>query len=397
MPRSEIVLQVLVASPNDVAEERALLEEVVRELNITWSKNLGIRLELVKWETHAYPGIGTDPQAVINEQIGEDYDIFIGIIWKHFGTPTGRANSGTAEEFDRAYKRFRENPSQLRIMFYFKDTPVPPSELDPSQLVLIKDFRERLGEKGTLYWTYTNREEFATLLRMHLSRQVQKWQKTSGSENVSDISKEGSVSPVTAPKVNVQTEEEEEGFLDLIERGHDNFVTLNEVLYRMATIIESLGKKTDSRRLEIKELQTSQVGFNTKQAKRVINLIADDMQQFVIQIKADIPLFAKSYSTGIDALARAATLLSDFQSEDKRSVEDALTTIKNLKLSLGSSQKEISSFRTIIATLPRLTTSFNRARRNTLYALEELDREMTSAMNLTSEAEKLLEKVLVDR
>ncbi|HEY7534437.1 MAG TPA: hypothetical protein VH878_00645, partial [Thermodesulfobacteriota bacterium] len=59
--------------------------------------------------------------------------------------------------------------------------------------------------------------------------------------------------------------------------------------------------------------------------------------------------------------------------------------------------KEISSFRTIIATLPRLTTSFNRARRNTLYALEELDREMTSAMNLTSEAEKLLEKVLVDR
>ena len=130
MARSETILRIFVASPKDVAEERASLEDVVRELNLTWSKNLGIRLELVKWETHAYPGIGTDPQAVINEQIGDDYDIFVGIIWKCFGTPTERANSGTAEEFDRAYKRFRENPDQLRIMFYFRDAPVAPSELD---------------------------------------------------------------------------------------------------------------------------------------------------------------------------------------------------------------------------------------------------------------------------
>src|SRR5436305_2022181 len=65
MPRSEVVLQVLVASPSDVQAERDALEEAIRRLNIAWSANLGVRLELVSWDTHAYPGFGTDPQAVI--------------------------------------------------------------------------------------------------------------------------------------------------------------------------------------------------------------------------------------------------------------------------------------------------------------------------------------------
>jgi len=52
------------------------------------------------------------------------YDIFIGILWKKFGTLTGRACSGTEEEFNRAYERYKENPSKLRIMFYFKTAPL---------------------------------------------------------------------------------------------------------------------------------------------------------------------------------------------------------------------------------------------------------------------------------
>jgi hypothetical protein len=102
MPRQKKVITIFVASPNDVVDERTKLEEVINELNITWSRNIGLRFDLVRWETHAFPGIGDDPQDVINEQIPDDYDIFIGIMWCRFGTPTGRAGSGTAEEFQRA-------------------------------------------------------------------------------------------------------------------------------------------------------------------------------------------------------------------------------------------------------------------------------------------------------
>lgn len=143
MPMTETVLNVFVASPDDMSDGRVRLHEVVDELNRTWRQNLGISLDLISSETHAYPGVGTDAQDVINEQIGDNYDIFIGMMWKRFGTPTGRAGSGTEEEFERAYARFKENPDQVRVMFYFKDAPIEPSQIDPEQLALIREFQKK--------------------------------------------------------------------------------------------------------------------------------------------------------------------------------------------------------------------------------------------------------------
>jgi hypothetical protein len=79
MPRNTSVFQVFVASPSDVADERSILEGVITQLNQIWSKSLGITFELLKWETDVHPSFATDPQAVINKQIGLEYDVFIGI------------------------------------------------------------------------------------------------------------------------------------------------------------------------------------------------------------------------------------------------------------------------------------------------------------------------------
>ena len=48
-----------------------------------------------------YPVRGGEPEVLINDQIGK-YDIFLGVMWRRFGTPTGVAESGTEEEFRRA-------------------------------------------------------------------------------------------------------------------------------------------------------------------------------------------------------------------------------------------------------------------------------------------------------
>ncbi len=53
--------------------------------------------------------MGEDSQDVINKQIGSDYHIFVGIMWKKFGTETKRAGSGTEEEFSLAYDRYKKN------------------------------------------------------------------------------------------------------------------------------------------------------------------------------------------------------------------------------------------------------------------------------------------------
>lgn len=91
MPKQISVIQVFVASPSDVQEERNALQSIVNEVNQNTGSSLGIRLELVRWETNATPGFGVDAQDVINKQIGNDYDIFIGILWSRAGTPTHRA------------------------------------------------------------------------------------------------------------------------------------------------------------------------------------------------------------------------------------------------------------------------------------------------------------------
>jgi hypothetical protein len=381
---------VFVASPKDVAEERACLEDVVREINLTWSKNLGIRLELIKWETHAFPGVGTDPQAVINEQIGNDYDIFIGIIWTRFGTPTERADSGTAEEFNRAYKRFRENPDQLRIMFYFKDAPIAPSELDPDQLALIREFREQLGEKGTLYWSYTTREEFATFIRMHLSRQVQEWQKSWGRGKGSSPTVRGDNVPlITTSQVTHSVQEEEEGLLDLIEVGKENFKTLIEAMYRIKSAIEIHKKQISDRAEKLKEAKA------TEQRKRAINRVAEDMDQFVAHMEAEIPIFSKAYLTGVDAFARAVVLWNeDFRSVDKQRMKSALMTVQKSKSNLGNLQDKITSLRDTIAKIPRLTTVLNQAKGRMLSVLDKFNEQMAAALNLTSEAGKVLEKII---
>ncbi|MCH8024670.1 MAG: DUF4062 domain-containing protein, partial [Candidatus Marinimicrobia bacterium] len=105
MPRSITVLKVFVASPSDVSEERAAVKEIADELNKLW-KNRSIALEVVSWESDVYPSFGSDPQSVINEQVSDDYEIFIGLMWAKIGTPTKEAESGTVEEFRRAYLKF---------------------------------------------------------------------------------------------------------------------------------------------------------------------------------------------------------------------------------------------------------------------------------------------------
>lgn len=163
------ILRVFVASPGDVSEERDALAKLIAELNLTIAvvaPEKDISLEVVRWETHAFPAAGR-PQAVINEQIGE-YDIFVGIMWTRFGTPSGVAESGTEEECDRAYEAWRQH-GRPQIMFYFSQAPSPPpaSSAQAEQLLRVVRFRQKLSEKA-LVWEYQSQSDFADTVRPHL-------------------------------------------------------------------------------------------------------------------------------------------------------------------------------------------------------------------------------------
>jgi hypothetical protein len=180
MARVETVLTVFVACPGDVKDARKRLDKVVAELNRTWSREYGRRLDLVKWETHAYSDVGTDGQDVINRQLSQ-FDIFLGIMWKRFGQPTPRAESGTQEEFRRARQRQEKEGDRVRIMFYFKDAPPGRlSDVDARQIEAVRKFQQEVGQSGVLWFEYRTINQFESLVRQHLSRQVQTWGKEWG-------------------------------------------------------------------------------------------------------------------------------------------------------------------------------------------------------------------------
>ncbi|MFL6276891.1 MAG: hypothetical protein ACJ74G_17025 [Blastocatellia bacterium] len=351
------------------------------------------QLELIKWETHTYPGIGTDAQAVINEQVADDYDIFIGIMWARFGMPTGRAGSGTAEEFYRAYRRYQEHANHIRIMFYFKDAPVAPSDLDPEHLALIRAFQKDLGEKGTYYWTYTGRDEFAQLVRMHLGLQVQEWGKSWGIEPAKTL-KPTTGQEMAEEKVAADNEPtlEEEGYLDLILSGQENFESMNGAMARMTNALQDLGKRTNERTEELNQARTPTGEVDLKQAKRVSNRVAEEMNNFAALMEVEFPIFANTFSSAIDDYTRAFTITKDLGMEKKEDVETVKGILKQFRSTILSTQSQMWSFRDTIANLPRATTMLNRARRRTLSILDKLDSEFTTALNLTSEMEKVFDQ-----
>jgi hypothetical protein len=164
-------MSVFVASPGDVADERNVVSLVVAEINRVLGEHLGFSIETVRWETDAHPGVGDDPQDVINRQIGV-YDVFVGIMWRRFGTPTKRAGSGTGEEFQRALAAFKKN-GRPTIMFYFRNEPFYSTDQgDLKQFARVAKFQKDLRSLGVLYWSYRSPLEFERNVREHLMRHL---------------------------------------------------------------------------------------------------------------------------------------------------------------------------------------------------------------------------------
>ena len=154
-------------------DERDQLGLVVQELNQILTAlvpDAGLVLEMVRWETHVHPGLGTDAQDVVTQQlqIGE-YDIFVGIFWLRFGTPTPRAESGTEEEFQIAHRAWTARGRAIQIMMYFCRALAPPPDDSGAveQLQKVVTFRKKLLDEG-LVRDYGDHAEFAGNVRRDL-------------------------------------------------------------------------------------------------------------------------------------------------------------------------------------------------------------------------------------
>ena len=167
-------INIFLASPSDVVEEREIVSETINGLNADIFEPDGYTMRVMRWENDTYPLIdGRDGQEVINEQLSlkkfYDYSLFVGIMWSRFGTETPRAGSGTEEEFNLAL-RAKKGIKGPDIMFYFSKMPMCFSDQEGlDQYSRILSFKKGLKDKG-MYWDYEGPEKFGETFRTHLIR-----------------------------------------------------------------------------------------------------------------------------------------------------------------------------------------------------------------------------------
>lgn len=176
------IYKCLVASPGDTKAEREICMNIFEELNKGIGESFGFVIERRMWEDSTRPGFGEYSQAVVSEQLGNDYDLFIGIMNNKFGTETKKAGSGTEEEFNNAYDRIM-NKEKVEIMFYFNDEPIKKSEVIPDELNKVRDFKKKIGNLGSYHWTYNGANDFEKVFRTHLTDYFLKFYKKENSNS----------------------------------------------------------------------------------------------------------------------------------------------------------------------------------------------------------------------
>ncbi len=162
-------INVFIASPGDVKEEREIIRETCEELNkSTLLKPFSIYFQATGWED-AFPSPGR-PQQIINKLL-DGCNIFVCIFHKRFGIHTGKVESGTLEEFLLAYDSWKslETP---HIMFYFKEVRISSkTDFEDKQLQKVFDLKEKIDkEKLLLFSEFSTPEEFREKIKDHLEQ-----------------------------------------------------------------------------------------------------------------------------------------------------------------------------------------------------------------------------------
>lgn len=385
MARGIGVFDVFVASPADVAEERECLEAVIRELNETWQDRLGVRLNLIRWETHAYPGFGDDAQDVINQEMPDTVDVFIGILWSRIGTATRRAESGTLEEFEQAYAQWKKDPSSIRLLMYFKKAAIDIDEIDPEQISKVRTFARSLPEKGAFYWEFDTPGNFESIVRNHLARLVQEL--TSGEEREpwQGVKPSSEGSPVDG--------DDDEGLWDLVDRFTDGMEVVRGITGTITDSLTELGDSMKAGSAEISDLDVPNNPSRVAKAKRLINSMANRLDLFADVLLPEAPVLEEAFGQSMGALDRAIEIAPDFGEGGIENLCTSRGSFASLHKSVGAAMETMEQLRMTIQQIPRVTTRFNRAKRNAVNALTKLYRTLSVARTQMESSLALLDQL----
>jgi len=144
MSYQAMTYNVMIASPGDVAAERAAVRQVLADWNVIHSQARRIVLLPIGWETHSSPQMGQPAQKILNKQILERSDLLVGVFWTRLGTPTAEHPSGSVEEVEEHLAAGKP------VMLYFSNQPVRLDSVDSEQYERLSEFKDSCKQRGLL-------------------------------------------------------------------------------------------------------------------------------------------------------------------------------------------------------------------------------------------------------
>jgi hypothetical protein len=164
------VLRLFLASPGGLEQERRAAKDVVDFVNDCLTRTLDWEIDLLGWED-TIPGFAR-PQELINRDV-DVCDLFVGLLWKRWGEPTGTHSSGFYEEYSRAVQRRQLTRSRPEIWLFLKEIDAS-SLADPGeQLQQVIAFREQLkAERQILFNEFLDVAAWQESFRKFLLRYV---------------------------------------------------------------------------------------------------------------------------------------------------------------------------------------------------------------------------------
>lgn len=383
MPEIISKYRIFLASPSDLTEERESIDGVISELNLNYGNPNNIIIEILKWEINSAPGISNDSvQALINNDIPE-YDLFIGLLWMKFGTPTKLFDSGTEEEFELAYSKFIKDPNSIQILFYFKNAlPLSFDDIDPEQLLKVRKFKSALGDKNILFWNFDQKEDLCRFLRAHIPARIE------GLRKISILP----VAKIETDTVNIEVtvEYEEFGIIDYQELIEESFSTSTHSLSIISEATSWIGKEMNKKTKEINKLilQNNNQPIGFKVQRNIYDRTASVMNDFAKRIEPEIPIYFFHFEKGIDSFSKLINIYkSDFKNKNEE-ISDAKTSLKDLIDNIPGTIENTKEFLQTLESWPRMSKELNSAKKNVTDKLRELLGRIEISYSIASEVYK---------
>lgn len=373
MPSDITNYKVFISSPSDVNAERDIVQEAIEQINQINGSRESFHLTPIRWEKDVSSQIGGHPQDIINHQVGDDYDIFIGILCNRFGQRTSSYESGTEEEFFRAYDRHIKGGDNIEILFYFKDPRRSELPIDINQLSKVVEFKEKLGGIG-VYEEFETLEGLKTIVVAAIIKALDRLRRNVVKDKPMQKVEENSYIRVSENAlVPISEFDEDIGLIELSELAFSALESFTENLQTITTATSTLGERITSRTEELNEIKyTGDSRSDQKLAKAVIEKVALEMQRYSHRLDQIIPDAKREFSYALRCMQHAVIIANQDGVSTKEDVEFFSSELRSLQLILTNVATQINSFKDSISEQPRMTSKLNQARRRAVKSVSDL-------------------------